>query len=77
MRAVASTEPKRATETTYVKTQTAVQPETPEQICNDGMLSVARAAEFLGLGQTSIYRLMERGDLRWANVLVRLRIPKR
>jgi predicted DNA-binding transcriptional regulator AlpA len=40
----------------------------------EGFASVPQAMEFLSLGRTAIYQLMEDGDLQYAQVLSRRRI---
>jgi len=43
----------------------------------DGFLTVGEAAKFSGLGRTTIYSLMERGQLEYAKIGKARRIPKR
>ncbi len=46
-------------------------------LVSDGMLTVMEAAEFVGLGRTSLYALMERGELPYVKFGSARRIPRR
>jgi excisionase family DNA binding protein len=49
----------------------------PEQLCADGLFTVAQATQFLGLSKTMLYQLMERGRLPYVRIGRSRRIPKR
>jgi excisionase family DNA binding protein len=57
---------------------TGVQPSsaTAEDIVRDGCVSVEEAAKHTGLSRPSLYRLMERGDLRYVRLCGRRLIPR-
>ena len=47
-------------------------------LCEDGLLTVREAAEFLGLGRSTVYSLMASGALPYARLRVAdRRIPRR
>lgn len=43
----------------------------------DGLLRVSEVAKFLGLARSTVYQLMDRGELRYAKILRTRRIPRR
>ncbi len=45
-------------------------------LVSSGMLTVAQAADLLSLGRTSVYKLMETGDLCYVKLGRARRIPK-
>jgi excisionase family DNA binding protein len=49
----------------------------PSAIGADGLLTPAEGAAFLGIGRTTLYSLMERGELTYRMVGRARRIPKR
>ena len=49
----------------------------PTDLCSDGMLTVNECAEFLRLSRASVYKIMERGELIYAQFGTARRIPKR
>lgn len=48
-----------------------------EEILRDGLMTVREAAQFSGLGKTTLYGLMETGRLAYVRVGRARRIPKR
>jgi excisionase family DNA binding protein len=46
-------------------------------LLEEGVLSVAAAAEFLSVSTKTIYRLMDTGELPYAQIRGRRRIPRR
>lgn len=48
-----------------------------EHLCADGLLTVAEATQFIGLGKSMLYQLMERGRLPYVRIGRARRIPKR
>ena len=51
--------------------------ESGEQLVSDGMVNVEEAARFLGLSRSSIYGLMESGQLPYAKFGKARRIPRK
>jgi excisionase family DNA binding protein len=47
------------------------------ELASEGAYSVPEAVEFTGLGRTTLYMLMDRGELPYAKVGARRLIPKR
>jgi excisionase family DNA binding protein len=47
------------------------------QLIEDGFLSVAEAAAFLGVSRAKLYSLMENGEVRYAKFGKSRRIPRR
>jgi excisionase family DNA binding protein len=47
-----------------------------EKVVGEGAVDVAAACEFTGLGRTYLYRLMERGAVRFIKVGKRRLIPR-
>lgn len=47
------------------------------EIVQDGMLTVEKACEWLGLSRAKVYQLMERGQLPYVKIGRARRIPKR
>ena len=45
-------------------------------LCEDGLLTVADAARFLGLARSTLYVLMERGELSFVKLGRARRIPR-
>lgn len=43
----------------------------------DGLMTVKQAAEFLSLSRSTVYGLMERGDLAYVKIGQSRRIPKK
>src|SRR5437588_4430407 len=48
-----------------------------EQLVQDGLMTIREAAAFLRLGRSTIYGLMERGELPYARIGARRLIPRR
>lgn len=48
-----------------------------EALVEDGLMTVAEAATFLRVSRSTIYGLMDRGDLAFVKLGVSRRIPKR
>ena len=48
-----------------------------EELVQDGLMTVREAVAFLRLGRSTIYGLMERGDLPYACIGARRLIPRR
>ncbi len=46
-------------------------------LVEDGLVTVAEALEFLSLSRSALYRLMDRGELRFAKFGHSRRIPRR
>ena len=46
-------------------------------LLRDGLIRVCDAAEFLGLARSTLYQLMERGELPYAKIGRARRIPRR
>ena len=46
-------------------------------LVSDGLMRVQDAALFLGLSRSSVYKLMERGELLWVKLGRARRIPRR
>jgi excisionase family DNA binding protein len=47
-----------------------------EAVVVDGLMTVAAACDFLGVGRTSLYKLMDSGALRYAKIGAARRIPR-
>ena len=47
------------------------------ELVQDGLMTIREAAAFLGLGRSTIYGLMERGELPYACIGARRLIPRR
>ena len=48
-----------------------------EEIVSEGLLCVSKVAAFLGVSRTTIYQLMERGELPWVKLGRARRVPRR
>jgi excisionase family DNA binding protein len=48
-----------------------------EDLLKDGLTTVAEAAKFLSLGRSTLYELMDNGELRYVKIGSSRRIPKR
>jgi excisionase family DNA binding protein len=48
-----------------------------EDLLVDGLATVAEAAEFLSLGRSTLYELMDKGELRYIKIGGSRRIPRR
>jgi excisionase family DNA binding protein len=48
-----------------------------EELVSDGVVTVKEAAAFLGLAVSTIYKLMDQGDLEYAKIGRSRRIPRR
>ncbi len=46
-------------------------------LVEDGLMTVAEAARFLRLSRSTLYAIMDRGELRFAKIGRSRRIPKR
>lgn len=46
-------------------------------VCRDGAMSIAEAVIFSGLGRSTLYTLMESGDLAYTTVRRRRLVPRR
>ena len=49
----------------------------PDELLDDGLLRVPEAAELLAVGKSTIYLLMENGEIPYVRVRGARRIPKR
>jgi excisionase family DNA binding protein len=49
----------------------------PAELVSDGLVTVPEAAAFLRLSRSTLYALMERGDLPYVRIGAARRIPKR
>ncbi len=49
----------------------------PDDILSEGVVSVDEACEFLSVGRTSIYDLMDKQVIPWTKVGGRRRIPRK
>lgn len=47
------------------------------EIVQDGMLTIEKACEWLGLSRAKVYQLMDRGELPYVKIGRARRIPKR
>ena len=47
------------------------------ELVSDGLMRVAEAAEFLRVSRSSVYQLMEGGELPWVNLGRARRVPRR
>jgi excisionase family DNA binding protein len=47
------------------------------ELVEDGLVTVAQAAEFLSLSRATVYTLMDRGELPFAKIGRSRRIPRR
>ena len=47
-----------------------------QEMMADGLCNVGEAARFLGLSRSTIYQMMDRGDLRYAKIRKNRRIPR-
>lgn len=54
-----------------------VQTRPREDLLADGCLGVPEAAEFIGLGKSTLYLMMDRGELPYVKIGRRRLIPKR
>ncbi len=52
-------------------------PEPDLDVVEDGMFRIGEAERFLGLGRSTLYRLMDRGELPYAKIGRTRRIPRR
>ncbi len=52
-------------------------PDQPERLVTDGLMRVSEVGRFLGLSRSSVYQLMNRGELPWAKLGRARRIPRR
>jgi excisionase family DNA binding protein len=50
--------------------------EREQAVVSDGLVNVGEAARFLGMSRSSIYQMMDRGELRYAKLGRSRRIPK-
>ncbi len=50
---------------------------TKEELVDEGLLSVLSAARFLAMSRSSLYQLMERGELAYVKIGRARRIPRR
>ena len=48
-----------------------------EEIVRDGCVSVKEAASFLGISKSTVYQLMESGELRYVRLGGRRLVPRR
>jgi len=48
-----------------------------EELVQDGLMTIREAVAFLRLGRSTLYELMERGDLPYACIGARRLIPRR
>jgi len=51
--------------------------EEPEDIVSEGLMTVAAASEFLSIGRSKLYDLMDSGELRYVKLGRSRRIPRR
>ena len=51
--------------------------ETPADMVEDGLMTVMEAASFLGLSRSTIYNMMDSGELQSAKLGRSRRIPRR
>lgn len=52
-------------------------PDQPERLVTDGLMRVSEVGRFLGLSRSSVYQLMNRGELPWAKLGRARRVPRR
>ena len=54
-----------------------IDPQDPEAICNAGLQTVKGAAEFLSVSRSTIYSLMDNGELWFVKIGRSRRVPLR
>ena len=59
------------------RTQAHQQRDHREELVKDGLMTIREAIAFLRLGRSTLYGLMERGDLPYACIGARRLIPRR
>ena len=51
------------------------EPPTPHEIVRSGLVNVTQAGQFLGVGKSMIYQLMDQGELPYVKIGSARRIP--
>ncbi len=46
-------------------------------LCDDGLMDIKRACEFLSVSRSKLYRLMDSREIAWTQLGGQRRIPKR
>jgi excisionase family DNA binding protein len=49
----------------------------PQDLVTDGLMRVVEAAQFLSVGRSTVYQLMDKGELPFVKLGASRRIPKR
>ena len=52
-------------------------PQDREALCGDGLLTVRKAAEFLSISRSTLYGLMDNGELQFVKLGRSRRVPRR
>jgi len=51
-------------------------PTKKDSLCNDGLVSITEAMQFLSVSRGTLYAMMSRSELEWTHVGGRRKIPR-